>query len=869
MRQYLSIKAQHPAELLFYRMGDFYELFYDDAKTASELLDITLTTRGKSETGAAIPMCGIPFHAVDRYLVKLVDAGVSVAICEQIGDPSAARGGPVERKVVRIVTPGTLSEEALLDEHRDNGLLAISVNARAGQEDQYGIAQANLSSGRFVLSEVEGLVSLLGEIERIKPAEILMPDVVGELELALEQYPVRRCPLWEFELDNAVRLLTEHFRTRDLSAFDCAEMTLALAAAGCLLQYARETHKSELPHIHSIAVEQLSDSVMLDAASRRNLEIDTNLAGGQDNTLRSVMDTTSTAMGSRLLVRWLNRPLQDRLVLQARQAIVARLKHDFHFEPVSGCLRQMGDIERILARIGLRSARPRDLARLRESLKRLPELQECLSRIEGGEMAALARQISEFPKEVKLLSKAIVDNPPVVVRDGGVIAAGFDPELDEIRNLSSNAGKFLIDLEKKERQRTGLSSLKVGYNRVHGYFIEISKGQQARADLPAEYMRRQTLKNTERFITPELKQFEEKILSANSRALAREKALYEQLLEELATSLDGLLTSSTALSELDVLTCFAERSSSLKFCRPELSEEAGLAFEGGRHPVVEAVSNIDFVANDLVLDQNQKMLIITGPNMGGKSTYMRQAALIVLLALCGSDVSAVSATIGPIDRIYTRIGSSDDLAGGRSTFMVEMTETASILHNATANSLVLMDEIGRGTSTYDGLSLAWAAAIYLAQRLQPFTLFATHYFELTTLPERFSGMANVHLDAVEHKSGIVFLHAVKSGPANRSYGLQVAQLAGIPAEVIAAAREKLAQLETGPRPLDTPCPNADSRTPSSAKLKADDTGPQQQELLALLEHPAVEFLRRFDPDDITAREALDILYDLKRKVDKM
>lgn len=855
MRQYLGIKAQHPSELLFYRMGDFYELFYDDAKSAADILDITLTARGKS-AGEPIPMCGIPFHAVDRYLVKLVDAGVSVAICEQIGDPATSKG-PVQREVVRILTPGTISDEALLDERRDNCLLAVNALQRTGQDDLFGIAYTNLSSGRFVLCEVTGLANLLGEIERIKPAEILCPDNLLELESALDQYPMRRRPPWEFEIENATRQLTEHFKTRDLSAFDCAELDLALAAAGCLLQYARETQKSDLPHIQGIQVEQVTDSVILDAASRRNLELDSNLAGGRDNTLLSVMDTTATAMGSRLLARWLNRPLRDRQRLQKRQAIVASLQTDYRFEALAECLQQIGDIERILARLGLRSARPRDLAKLRDSLQLLPELQKLLGSVEGEETAELAREIAEFPQQAELLARAIEENPPVVIREGGVIARGYNEELDELRDLSSNAGQFLVDLELRERERTGLSTLKVGFNRVHGYYIEVSKGQ-AGAEMPAEYVRRQTLKNAERFITPELKEFEDKVLSANSKALAKEKSLYDELLEILAQDLSRLIASSTAIAELDTLNCFAERATNLKFCQPQLSDEAGIAIEGGRHPVVESVSEESFVANDLTLDQQQKMLIITGPNMGGKSTYMRQTALIVLLALCGSNVPATAATIGPIDRIFTRIGSSDDLAGGRSTFMVEMTETANILHNASANSLVLMDEIGRGTSTFDGLSLAWAAAVYIADKLQAFTLFATHYFELTALPYSYPNMANVHLDAVEHENGIVFLHAVKSGPANQSYGLQVAQLAGIPSQVISAARDKLGQLEldAGDREV-------------APEPRAVATGePTQNELFATLDHPAVDFLRRFNPDEITAKEALSILYDLKQKADK-
>jgi len=848
MQQYLGIKARHADSLLFYRMGDFYELFYDDAKRAADILDITLTARGKSG-GEPIPMCGIPFHSADRYLVKLVDAGVAVAICEQLGDPATSKG-PVERDVVRIITPGTISDEALLDERRDNALLAIAESGT--QQKIYGLALMNISSGRFVLSEVRTLEALLAEIERIKPAEVLLPSQSLELQASIKHSAVRKREPWEFELDNAVRKLTEHFGTRDLSAFDCDTLEIALQAAGCLLNYARETQKSDLPHIQSMQVEAVEDSVVLDAASRRNLEIDYNLAGGRDNTLLSVIDCSATPMGSRLLGRWLNRPLRNTGQLQQRQEIVAALQQDFHFEKLAGILKQIGDTERILARLGLRSARPRDLARLRDALALLPELQSALARVDNEHVLALAVRISEFPEQTTLLTQAIEENPPVVIREGGVISRGYDNELDELRDLSSNAGQYMVDLETRERQRTGLSTLKVGYNRVHGYYIEISKGQ-ATADLPAEYVRRQTLKNAERFITPELKEFEDRVLSSQSKALAREKSLYDALLETLCADLAALLRSTEALCELDVLQSFADTAANLEYCRPELTEEPGLFIEGGRHPVVEKVSEHKFIANDLCLNDKQQMLIITGPNMGGKSTYMRQTALITLLALCGSFVPASSARIGPIDRIFTRIGSSDDLAGGRSTFMVEMTETANILHNATTNSLVLMDEIGRGTSTFDGLSLAWAAAVYIAEKLKAYTLFATHYSELTALPEQFDNIVNVHLDATEHDSGIVFLHSVKSGPANRSYGLQVAQLAGIPREVIAQARDKLAALETG-------APPAPNQRPPAA-------GPRQNELFASMPHPAVEYLERLNPDEISAKEALAILYELKKKTD--
>lgn len=853
MQQYLGIKAKHPDGLLFYRMGDFYELFYDDAKQAASILDITLTARGKS-AGEPIPMCGIPFHAADRYLAKLVDAGVSIAICEQIGDPATTKG-PVERQVVRIITPGTVSDEALLDEHRDNCLMAITGHAQSGADKAsvlYGVAYMNISSGRFVLSEVTSLDALLTEIGRIKPAEILLSDALHDLDSKLKHAAKRKRPPWEFDLENANRLLTAHFGTRDLSAFDCAHLEVALQAAGCLLQYARDTQKSELPHIQGIQVEQLRDSVILDAASRRNLELDINLSGARDNTLLSVIDRCATAMGSRLLSRWINRPLRDSAQLNQRQDVVASLITDYRFEPLHEVLQAIGDQERIIARIGLRSARPRDLAKLRDGLAQLPELQSQIHAIDCAPLQSLGKRIAEFPDQVSLLQRAIEDNPPVVIREGGVIATGYDSELDELRNLSSNAGQYLIDLEQRELARTGLSSLKVGYNRVHGYYIEISKSQ-AGADLPAEYQRRQTLKNAERFITPELKEFEDKVLSSRSKALAREKQLYDDLLEQLAVSLTALINCAEALSELDVLCNFSERAVNLNYCRPQLTDHPGIEIEGGRHPVVEQVSADTFVANDLVLNQQQKMLVITGPNMGGKSTYMRQTALIVLLALCGSYVPATAVRVGPIDRIFTRIGSSDDLAGGRSTFMVEMTETANILHNATSNSLVLMDEIGRGTSTFDGLSLAWAAAVYIAEQLNAYTLFATHYFELTSLPEKYPGIRNVHLDAVEHDSGIVFLHSVKSGPASQSYGLQVAQLAGVPKAVIQQARAKLNALEAeGGKPAQSSNTQA-----SGSQLQAD--------LFAVPTHPVVEQLQRLNPDDISAREALALLYDLKHK----
>ena len=847
MRQYLRIKARHPDSLLFYRMGDFYELFYGDAAEAAALLDITLTHRGKS-AGAPIPMCGIPYHSVDRYLVRLVEAGKSVAICEQIGDPAASKG-PVKREVVRILTPGTISDEALLDARRDNTLLALCANGAA-----FGLAGIDISSGRFVLSEAQGAEALANELERLRPAEILLPETLAGLD-ALSRHPaIRPRPDWEFDLEGAERGLSRQFGVKDLSAFDCEGMEPALRAAGCLLQYLRETQRAELPHVRGLRVERQRDSVSLDAVSRRNLEIDINLAGGRDHTLLAVIDRCATPMGSRLLSRWLSRPLRDRGALRRRQDSVSALRENYGFEPLGKLLADIGDIERILARVGLRSARPRDLTRLQAALECLPAIQRQLADFDAEHLRALAGRIGEFPNQATLLERAIREEPAQVIREGGVIADGYDAELDRLRKLSGNAGDFLVELEQREKRRTGLNTLKVGYNRVHGFFIEVSKAQST-IGLPPEYMRRQTLKHAERFITPELKEFEDQVLSAKARALARERELYEALLDELAADLPALLGCAGALAELDALNNFAERAASLEYSRPLLREAPGIEISGGRHPVVERAAEREFVANDVFLDAETRMLVITGPNMGGKSTYMRQTALIVLLALCGSCVPAREAAIGPIDRIFTRIGSADDLAGGRSTFMVEMIETANILHNATPQSLVLMDEIGRGTSTFDGLSLAWAAAAHIAEKVGAFTLFATHYFELTVLAEQHPGIINVHLDAAEHDRGIVLLHSVKPGPASRSYGLQVAQLAGIPAAVIGQARDKLRQLESeraqalserGQSALESP---AEAKTAQSAAR-----------------HPALERLRELDPDSVSARDALGILYELKAQL---
>lgn len=839
MQQYLRIKAEYPDILLFYRMGDFYELFYDDAKRAAALLDITLTARGTS-AGEPIPMAGVPYHAAEQYLARLLKAGESVAICEQIGDPAKAKG-PVERKITRLLTPGTVTDEYLLDERRDNLLMAVY-----GAEP-FGIACIDLSTGRFSVQQVDSVSQLLSELGRLQPAEIL--HIEDWQPPFAKHYHCTARPEWHFDADTARRLLLRQLGTHDLAGFGCEGMPWAIQAAGALLNYVQETQRTALPHINSLVVERSDEGIMLDAASRRNLELESSLSGEHKHTLLAIIDNTATSMGSRLLRRWLNKPLRDRFTLRQRQQAVGTLLEQYRYEIVLDTLRGIGDIERIASRIALGSARPRDLATLRDSLRVLPAVYTQVQPLDNPRLQALLAAMDSHTELLDVLSRAIIDNPPVVIRDGGVIASGFDADLDELRNLSENADQYLLDLEAREKLRTGIDKLKVAYNRVHGYYVEIPQSQLSR--IPADYIRRQTLKGVERFILPELKKFEDKVLSARERALAREKFLYEELLHTLAAQVGALRQTAQALAELDVLANFAERAVTLNYNCPALVEGAGIHIEAGRHPVVERTLDTPFVPNDVYLDARRRMLMITGPNMGGKSTYMRQVALIVLLAHIGSYVPAQSARIGTIDRIFTRIGAHDDLSSGRSTFMVEMTEAANILNNATPHSLVLMDEIGRGTSTFDGLSLAWAFAEYLARERKAFTLFATHYFELTSLAEQISTIANVHIDAVEHGDKIVFLHAVKDGPANQSYGLQVAQLAGVPRGVIAQARQKLRSLEQHSQAQ----PQAGQTLPLVfAAPPAQDT--QAERLKAALQ--------ALDPDELTPRQALEELFRLKK-----
>lgn len=850
MQQYLRIKAQHPDMLMFYRMGDFYELFFDDAEKAAKLLGITLTQRGAS-AGEPIKMAGVPYHAAEQYLAKLVKTGESIAICEQVGDPATSKG-PVAREVTRIITPGTLTDAALLEDKRDCILLALLVH-----EPVLGLAWLNLAAGQLRVLETS-VQNLLSELERLQPSEILLPESLALTELQGKNWALKRLPLWQFDHDSAINNLTRQFETHDLSGFGCDDLSAALCAAGALLEYTRLTQGSAVLHISSLQAERESVYVRMDAATRRNLEISETIRGERSPTLLSLLDTCATNMGSRLMQFWLHHPLRDRATIQKRLDSVAALtgenEQNNHLS-VQALLRQFADIERITARIALKSARPRDLSGLRDSLKLLPEVIQAIAHCSSERIHQLIQAMRIEPALVELLSKALLQEPSVVLREGDVIADGYDAELDELRALQSNCGEFLLQLEIREKERTGIPNLKVEYNRVHGFYIEVTHAHSEK--IPDDYRRRQTLKSAERYITPELKAFEDKALSAQDRALAREKFLYEGLLEALTKHIHTLQKIAVSVAEMDVLCAFAERAQALDYTVPQLSEEDIFIIDTGRHPVVEnQVEN--FVANDVQLGAEPtgkpRMLMITGPNMGGKSTYMRQIALIALLAHCGSYVPAKKVRMGVLDQIFTRIGAADDLASGRSTFMVEMTETANILHNATTQSLVLMDEVGRGTSTFDGLALAFAIARHLLTKNRSFTLFATHYFELTKLAEEFKQIQNVHLDAVEYKHRIVFLHKVAEGPASQSYGLQVAALAGVPETVIKLARKHLIKLEQESVKKE---PQLDLFSFSIPEPRQDS--PQ--------EHPVIAMLQNLSPDELSPRQALEQLYLLKKALD--
>ena len=844
MQQYLSIKAQHAEHLLFYRMGDFYELFHDDAKRAAQLLDITLTSRGQSN-GAPIPMCGVPFHAVEGYLAKLVRLGVSVAICEQIGDPATAKG-PVARRVQRIVTPGTVTEEALLENASDSALLGLAPVGRS-QPQRYGMAILNLGRGELATQTIDREDDLRTEIARLEPAEILTP---AELE-ALSGLPQQALDGLRFDADLGFRFLCEHFGTADLRGFGLAPDDPAIGAAAAVLKYAQATHCQSLAYIDRITPVATGEFLKLDPHSRRNLEIDRRADGGESGTLFTLMNSARTAMGARLLRRWLNAPSTVEAVISRRQNAVTALLEANQRNDLRKRLDEVGDMERIVSRIALQSAPPRDLSRLRTALHEIPSVRGLIEPLATPHLAELAQRMPDFPTVQDLLDRAVVEAPPATIREGGVIASGYHAELDELRSLTERAADWLAELEAGEQERTGIANLKVGYNRVHGYYIETSKA--AANAVPADYVRRQTLKNAERYITPALKSFEDRALTSRARALQLERSLYDALLVELAAEAATLRRAAEALAELDVLAAFAERAQSLGFAPPRFTNQPGFSISGGWHPVVREALSEPFVPNDLDLNDRQRMLIITGPNMGGKSTYMRQTALIVLLACTGSYVPAAAASIGPVDRIFTRIGAADDLSGGRSTFMVEMTETANILHGATDRSLVLLDEIGRGTSTYDGLALAWATAQHLAESRRAFTLFATHYFELTGLAASLPATANVHLTAAEYKDQVVFLHEVRPGPASQSYGIQVARLAGVPAAVLNKARARLRELESQPAANAN---QADLFSEPAAGQPVEEEPPPEDPLRARLE--------RIEPDNLTPMQALEVLFELKK-----
>ncbi|MDR5854849.1 DNA mismatch repair protein MutS [Caballeronia sp. LZ062] len=861
MQQYLRIKAEHPGTLVFYRMGDFYELFFDDAEKAARLLDLTLTQRGASG-GNPIRMAGVPHHACEQYLAKLVKLGESVAICEQIGDPATSKG-PVERKVVRVVTPGTLTDAALLSDKSDVYLLALCpAHNRRGVVTSVGLAWLNLASGALRLAEVAP-EQVATALERIRPSETLIADTVSDMQATFGVTNLAaptRVPAWHFDVGSGTQRLREQLNVASLDGFGGETLTCACGAAGALLLYAAATQGQQLRHVRSLKVEHESEYIGLDPATRRNLELTETLRGTESPTLCSLLDTCCTSMGSRLLRHWLHHPPRDASIAQARQHAIGALLDapaGSGLDALRTALSRISDIERITGRLALLSARPRDLSSLRDTFAALPDLQMLVAAL-PAQSPALARigAALEPPREcLDLLTSAVAPEPAALVRDGGVIARGYDADLDELRDISENCDQFLIGLEARERTRTGIGNLRVEYNRVHGFYIEVTRGQTDK--VPDDYRRRQTLKNAERYITPELKAFEDKALSAQERALARERALYEALLQNLLPFLEDCQRVASALAELDLLGAFAERARALDWVAPEFSANAGIDIEQGRHPVVEAQVE-QFIANDCCLGVDRKLLLITGPNMGGKSTFMRQTALIALMAYVGSYVPAKRARFGALDRIFTRIGAADDLAGGRSTFMVEMTEAAAILNDATSSSLVLMDEIGRGTSTFDGLALAWAIARHLLSHNHCYTLFATHYFELTQLPTEFAQAANVHLSAVEHDHGIVFLHSVDEGPANQSYGLQVAQLAGVPAAVIRAARKHLVHLEQ----QSIGQPTAQFDLFASPPYAFDDDADKEPAAQPAPDHPVLDKLRAVDPNDLRPRDALDLLYEL-------
>ena len=852
MAQYLAIKAGYPDTLVFYRMGDFYELFFQDAEKAVRLLDITLTQRGQS-AGQPVVMAGVPFHSVEGYLARLIKQGESVAICEQVGEVGGK--GPVERKVVRVVTPGTLTDSELLTDKTEAFLLAVHASARPAKTGGCGLAWLSVTQGCIHLAECAS-DQLADWLARISPSEVVCSaDLPTDLLQSLAgAYPITQRPQWQFDTGLGQRKLLQQLQAQNLMAWQADALTQAHAAAGALLTYAEHTQGQSLSHIQQLQVERDDRLIHLPATTRRNLELVQTLRGEDSPTLFSLLDSCQTGMGSRSLKQWLLEPPRDRNVAQQRLDAIAALQGKGEqqgagpWRALRDALKGMSDVQRISARTALRQVRPRELIGLKIALQKAVQLRQLLPA--DASLRTCADDLMAPPEISLLLEQALLNEPAALIRDGGVINHGYDAELDELRHIQTNCDDFLLQLESSERARTGIANLKVQFNRVHGFYIEISQGQLDR--VPDDYKRRQTLKNAERFITPELKAFEDKALSAQERGLAREKLLYEQLLDSLQTCIPSLIRLAQALSGLDALLALAERSLTLNWCAPDFSKTPGILIRKGRHPVVEArlaeTSSGNFIANDTDLNSNHRMQIITGPNMGGKSTYMRQVAIIALLASIGSHVPATACCIGPIDAIHTRIGAADDLANAQSTFMLEMTEAAQILHSATSQSLVLMDEIGRGTSTFDGLALASGIASYLHDKTRAFSLFATHYFELTEFPASHRAAINMHVSATESGNHIVFLHEIQHGPANRSYGIQVARLAGMPNAVLHHAGHALQTLEQ--QALETRS-QVDLFAPPPP---AADAGPTQLQIA----------LTQLDPDTLSPREALDAIYKLKK-----
>lgn len=841
MRQYLSIKQEYPDLLLFYRMGDFYELFFDDAKNASEWLGITLTQRGKAN-GEPIPMAGVPYHAVDNYLARLVKQGKSIAICEQIGDPAASKG-PVERKVVRVITPGTLSEESLLEESSVNLLAAIYC---CEKNNKYGMAWMDLAAGKFYCSEYSNYDALSTELSRLKPAEILI-DADNRHLFSIENYPFKDLENWQFDLHQNFNDLCSHFGVDNLDGFGCKDLSVAISAAGCVLQYAKQTQQNNLDHISKLKHISSNEILCINRFTRKHLEITENVFADDSVSLFNVINYCKTAMGTRLLKSWLHAPLVDRTKIERRLDLVESLLGSGVLAELRQDLSPIRDMQRILTRISLASARPRDLSGLRESLATIPLIKQTLEILSDKTLATYGKQLAIHNDELMLLSQALYDNPPVVIRDGNVIRNGYNLELDELRMLSQDASSLLEAMEKRERERTGINTLKVGYNRVHGFFIEISKAQSNQA--PIDYTRRQTLKNAERFITPELKELEDKVLSAQSKALALEKKLYAELIIKLKMQVNSLQVTADKLSKLDIYQGFAHVALLNNYSRPIFIEQPCLEIVQGRHPVVEAHQEQPFIANNVSMNKDNKITIITGPNMGGKSTYMRMTAVIALLAHCGCFVPAESVKLSVLDAIYTRIGASDDLSGGRSTFMVEMSETANILNNASEKSLVLLDEIGRGTSTYDGIAIAYAALSELATHKKPFTLFATHYFELTEMSTNHEGISNLHFGAIQHGNQLILDHQIHDGPTSKSYGIHVAEIAGVPQRVTEMARNYQYKLESN------------NNNSSKLDLQPNNFDKLSEKVKKAID-PRIEMLENIDPNELTAKNALDLIYQL-------